>query len=64
MIIMKCMKQYCVAMTKSNICTFSIYRAPSGNFMNFLLQLENILKLFIKPNSEFIIFGDINKQII
>jgi len=51
-------------MTKSNICTFSIYRAPSGNFMNFLLQLENILKLFIKPNSEFIIFGDINKQII
>lgn len=59
---MKCVKQYCVAMTKSNIYILSIYRAPSGGFMNCLLQLESILKLFMKPNTEFIIFGDINKH--
>ena len=47
-------------MTKSYICIFSIYRAPSGNFTNFLLKLDNILKLFINPNPEFIICGDIN----
>jgi len=47
-------------MSKSNICIFSIYKAPSGNFTNFLLKSESILKLFMYPNTEFIIFGDIN----
>ena len=39
---------------------FPIYRAPSGNFTNFLLKLENILQHFMNPNTEFIISGDIN----
>ena len=57
---MKCTKQYYVAMTKSNVYIFSTYRAPSGNFMNILLKFESILKLFMKPNTEFLICGDIN----
>jgi len=46
-------------MTISNIYIFNIYKAPSGNFTNFLL-LENILKLFMNPNTEFIIGSDTN----
>jgi len=47
-------------MTTSNIYIFNIYRAPSGNFTNFLLKLENILMLFMNQNTEFINGGDIN----
>jgi len=47
-------------MSKSNIYIFSIYKAPSGNFTNFLLKSESILKFFMQPNTEFIICGDIN----
>ena len=47
-------------MTKSNLYIFNIYWAPSGNFTNFLLKLLNILKLFMNPNTEFIVGGDIN----
>jgi len=46
-------------MTKSNIYIFNIYRALSGNFTSFLL-LENILMLFMNPNTEFIIGSDRN----
>jgi hypothetical protein len=39
---------------------FSIYRAPSGNFNNFLQKSDGILKLSVSSNSEFIICGDFN----
>jgi len=42
-------------MTKSNIYIFFIYRAPSGNFTIFLQKLDSILKLYVNPNTEFII---------
>jgi exonuclease III len=45
---------------KLNVYIFSIYRAPSGNFNNFLQKLDNILKLYVSSNSEFIICGDFN----
>jgi len=44
-------------MTESNIYIFSIYRAPSANFTIFFLQnLDSILKLYVNPHTEFIIF--------
>jgi hypothetical protein len=47
-------------MSKSNIYIFSIYKAPSGNFMNFILKLGSILKHYMYPNTGFIICGDIS----
>jgi hypothetical protein len=44
--------------TKSNVYIFSIYRAPSGNFNNFLQKFDDILKLYVSSNSKFIICGD------
>ena len=37
-----------------------IYRSPSGNFGEFAVQLDLILKYVYKPKLEFIICGDFN----
>jgi len=48
-------------MTKSYIYIFCIYRAPSGNVPIFFSpKLDSILNLYMNPNTEFIICGDMN----
>jgi exonuclease III len=42
------------------IYVLTIYRPPSGNFSNFLKQLENILYSLFKPKNDLIICGDLN----
>jgi len=44
----------------NNIIILCLYRAPVGNFKNFLDTMEKTLDLLHKPNTEFIICGDIN----
>jgi exonuclease III len=47
--------------TKSvNLIILSLYRAPSGDFLEFIKRLDAILKCLYSPKSEFIICGDIN----
>jgi hypothetical protein len=46
--------------TFSNICVLTLYRAPSGNFDQFLNRLEPILSMLHSPKTEFIICGDIS----
>ena len=43
-----------------NVIIFCLYRAPSGNFGNFLNLMGKILHLLYKPKTEFIICGDFN----
>jgi len=43
-----------------NICALSLYRAPSGNFINFLLKLDIILQSLYTPKLHFIICEGIN----
>jgi exonuclease III len=43
-----------------NICIFTVYRSPSGNFQFLLNGLENILKKIYNPHIHIIICGDIN----
>jgi len=43
-----------------NICTLTLYRAPSCKFSTFLLQLDTILQSIYTPRLHFIICGDIN----
>ena len=43
-----------------NICVFTLYKAPSGNFGSFLLKLDTILQSLYTPKLHFIICGDIN----
>ena len=43
-----------------NIILICIFRAPSGNFNNFLDIMDRILNLLHKPKTEFISCGDIN----
>ena len=43
-----------------NIRVLTPYRAPSGNFSNFLLKLNTILQSLYTPMLHFIICGDIN----
>ena len=49
-----------LSVNSRNICILSIYRAPSGNFAFFLDELEMILNLLYKNNTQLIICGDIN----
>jgi hypothetical protein len=44
----------------SNICILALYRAPSGNFSEFLNRLESILSILYTENNEIVICGDIN----
>jgi exonuclease III len=43
-----------------NICILTPYRAPSGKFSTFLLQLNTILQSLHTPRLHFIICADIN----
>jgi hypothetical protein len=43
-----------------NICIVAVYRAPSGNFPEFLNSLERALNIIYYPGNEFIVCGDIN----
>ena len=43
-----------------NIWILTIYRALSGNFSTFLLQLDIVLQSLYTPRLHFIICGDIN----
>jgi len=43
-----------------NICILTLYRAPSGKFSTFLLQLDTILQSLCTPRLHVIICGDIN----
>jgi exonuclease III len=45
---------------ENNIIILCLYRAPSGNFGNFLNTMDKILNLLHKLKTEFIICGDIN----
>jgi exonuclease III len=42
------------------ICIITIYRSPSGNFQYFIDNLEKILSMIYRNNTEIIICGDIN----
>jgi exonuclease III len=44
----------------NTVIILCLYRAPSGNFENFLNMLDKILYSLYKPKNEFIICGDIN----
>jgi hypothetical protein len=41
-----------------------IYRSPSGNFGEFAVQLDLILKYLHKPKVEFLICGDFNENFL
>jgi len=43
-----------------NICILTLYRALSGNFSTFLLQLDTVLQSLYPPRLHFIMCGDIN----
>jgi exonuclease III len=43
-----------------NICIVTVYRAPSGNFLQFLNNLERALNTIYTSSIEFIVCGDIN----
>jgi exonuclease III len=46
--------------TLLNICILALYRAPSGNYFEFLNRLESILNILYTQKTEIIICGDIN----
>jgi hypothetical protein len=55
--------EICAIQLESKTCKLiiiSLYRAPSGDFNQFLKRLDTILKYPYNPKSEFIICGDIN----
>jgi exonuclease III len=43
-----------------NICITAVYRAPTGNFNQFINSLDTVLRKLYTPTSQFIICGDIN----
>jgi hypothetical protein len=45
---------------RRNICIIAIYRAPSGNVVQFLNILDKVLNTIYCPSVEFITCGDIN----
>jgi hypothetical protein len=46
--------------TIRNICITSIYRTPTGNFTNFLLDLDTILDVLYSTKIEAVVCGDTN----
>jgi len=49
-----------IKISNNLIILLSIYRSPSGNFGEFAVQLDLILKYLQKPKLEFIICGAFN----
>jgi exonuclease III len=43
-----------------HIYVLSVYRAPSGNFINFMQKIDEVLKSLYKLKTKFIICGDFN----
>jgi exonuclease III len=43
-----------------NSCIVAVYRAPSGNFLQFLNSLDRVLNTIYSSGVEFIVCGDIN----
>jgi len=46
--------------TPMQLIILAIYRCPSGNFTNFLKNLDSILNTWYSSKIEFVICGDIN----
>jgi len=44
----------------SKVIVLSVYRAPTGDFNQFLKKLDDTLKFLYKPKTEFLLCGDIN----
>jgi exonuclease III len=42
------------------LCILAVYRSPSGNFSNFLTNLDSVLQKLFSSKLTFIICGDIN----
>jgi hypothetical protein len=42
------------------LCVLAIYRAPAGDFEQFISNLDCIINYLHKPRAEFIICGDVN----
>jgi len=49
--------------TPIQLIILAIYRSPSGNFTNFLKNLDIILNTWCSNKIEFVICGDININI-
>jgi hypothetical protein len=45
---------------ETKLIVFCLYRAPTGDFNQFIKHLDDTLKLLYKPKAEFLICGDIN----
>jgi len=48
--------------TKSELHTLSLYRVSTGDFNQFIKNLDDVLKHLCKPKAELLICGDINKD--
>jgi hypothetical protein len=46
--------------TRNKLCILAIYRYPSGDFTNFLKQLDLILQKLYKNKHSIITCGDVN----
>jgi hypothetical protein len=44
----------------SKLIMLSLYRAPTGDFNQFIKNLDDTLEYLYKPKPEFLIYGDIN----
>jgi hypothetical protein len=49
-----------IMIVKQNLLVLCVYRSPSGNFDYFINELENVLKLLHRIETEFIICDDFN----
>jgi exonuclease III len=47
-------------LTFIKLIILAIYRSPSGNFTNFLKNLDSVLNAWCSKKTEFMICGDIN----
>ena len=47
-------------LTSIKLIILAIYRSPSGNFTNFLKNLDSVLNAWYSNKTEFVICGDIN----
>jgi hypothetical protein len=44
----------------TKLIIFCLYRAPTGDFNQFIKRLDDTLKLLYKPKAEFLVCGKIN----
>ena len=48
----------------SKLIILCLYRAPTGDFNQFIKKLDISLKHLFKPKTEFVICGDINTEFL